>query len=36
MAVEEALRVMEASRHWWRPDVYDAFLRTVAVSGPSS
>jgi hypothetical protein len=20
---------MEADRHWWRPDVYASFLRTV-------
>ncbi len=25
----EALRRMHESRHWWRPDVYDAFMRTV-------
>lgn len=26
---EEALRRMRESKHWWRPDVYDAFMRTV-------
>ena len=25
----EALGRMEESRHWWRPDVYDAFLQSV-------
>ncbi len=25
----EALRRMRESKHWWRPDVYDAFMRTV-------
>ncbi len=25
----EALRRMYESKHWWRPDVYDAFMRTV-------
>jgi putative nucleotidyltransferase with HDIG domain len=27
----EALRRMRESKHWWRPDVYDAFMRTVGV-----
>jgi HD-GYP domain-containing protein (c-di-GMP phosphodiesterase class II) len=26
---EEALARMEESRHWWRPDVYAAFLGSV-------
>jgi HD-GYP domain-containing protein (c-di-GMP phosphodiesterase class II) len=26
---EEALRRMRESEHWWRPDVYEAFMRTV-------
>jgi putative nucleotidyltransferase with HDIG domain len=30
MAHAEALARMEESRHWWRPDVYAAFLRSVA------
>jgi putative nucleotidyltransferase with HDIG domain len=25
----EALRRMRESKHWWRPDVYEAFMRTV-------
>ncbi len=25
----EALRRMRESKHWWRPDVYDAFMKTV-------
>ena len=25
----EALRRMRESKHWWRPDVYDAFMQTV-------
>ena len=29
MSHEEALAQMEESRHWWRPDVYAAFLRSV-------
>ena len=33
MAHEEALARMEESRHWWRPDVYDGFLRSVG-TGP--
>ena len=33
MAHEEALSRMEESRHWWRPDVYAAFLRSVG-TGP--
>ena len=28
---EEALPIMQQSRHWWRPDVYQAFMRSVAV-----
>ena len=28
---EEALLIMEKSRHWWREDVYTAFMRSVAV-----
>jgi len=28
---EEALPIMEKSRHWWRDDVYQAFMRSVAV-----
>ncbi len=29
MSQVEALARMEADRHWWRPDVYASFLRTV-------
>jgi putative nucleotidyltransferase with HDIG domain len=29
MAREEALGTMEQSKHWWRPDVYGAFLRSM-------
>ncbi|HEY5724419.1 MAG TPA: HD domain-containing phosphohydrolase [Methylomirabilota bacterium] len=29
MSHEQALAEMEASRHWWRPDVYAAFLQSV-------
>ena len=29
----EALGIMEASRHWWRADVYKAFMGTVGVEG---
>jgi putative nucleotidyltransferase with HDIG domain len=29
MSKPEALARMEADRHWWRPDVYAAFLRSV-------
>ncbi|HET7622640.1 MAG TPA: HD domain-containing phosphohydrolase, partial [Gemmatimonadaceae bacterium] len=25
----EALRRMQESKHWWRPDVYEAFMKTV-------
>jgi putative nucleotidyltransferase with HDIG domain len=32
MSHEEALAEMEKSRHWWRPDVYAAFLRSVGSS----
>ena len=32
---EEALRRMEESRHWWRPDVYEAFLGSAGSSGVS-
>jgi len=28
---EEALRRMRESRGWWRPDVYNAFMQTVAL-----
>ena len=31
LALEEALRRMRESRGWWRPDVYNAFMRTVAL-----
>lgn len=31
MPREEALPIMEKSRHWWRDDVYQAFMRSVAV-----
>jgi putative nucleotidyltransferase with HDIG domain len=27
----EALRRMRESKHWWRPDVYDAFMGTVGM-----
>jgi putative nucleotidyltransferase with HDIG domain len=30
MKKETALEVMEKSRHWWRPDIYEVFLRTVS------
>ena len=29
--LEEALRRMHESRGWWRPDVYNAFMRTVSM-----
>jgi putative nucleotidyltransferase with HDIG domain len=29
MSKEEALGKMEESRHWWRPDVYGAFIRSM-------
>ena len=29
MSHEEALARMEVDRHWWRPDVYAAFIRSV-------
>ena len=29
MTREEALAAMEDCRHWWRPDVFEAFLRTM-------
>jgi putative nucleotidyltransferase with HDIG domain len=29
MSKEEALGKMEESRHWWRPDVYRAFIRSM-------
>jgi putative nucleotidyltransferase with HDIG domain len=32
MSHQVALAQMEESRHWWRPDVYAAFLRTVGRS----
>jgi HD-GYP domain-containing protein (c-di-GMP phosphodiesterase class II) len=31
MTHAEALVQMAESRHWWRGDVYEAFLRTVGV-----
>ena len=31
MPKEEALTIMEKSRHWWREDVYQAFMQSVAV-----
>lgn len=31
LAFEEALRRMRESRGWWRPDVYNAFMQTVAL-----
>lgn len=33
MAREEALAEFERCRHWWRPDVYDAFLASVGAAG---
>ena len=30
LPLDEALRRMRESRGWWRPDVYHAFMRTVA------
>lgn len=30
MARDRALEVMEGSRHWWHPDIYEAFRRIVA------
>jgi putative nucleotidyltransferase with HDIG domain len=30
MKRDEALATMKDCRHWWRPDVFDAFLRTLA------
>lgn len=32
----EALEKMWASRHWWRPDVFDAFLRSIGAPAGSS
>jgi HD-GYP domain-containing protein (c-di-GMP phosphodiesterase class II) len=32
LAHPEAMETMWASRHWWRPDVFDAFLRSVGSS----
>jgi len=32
MSHAEALARMEESRHWWRPDVYAAFLRSVGTA----
>jgi HD-GYP domain-containing protein (c-di-GMP phosphodiesterase class II) len=29
LSVTEALAKMAESRSWWRPDVYQAFLRSV-------
>jgi putative nucleotidyltransferase with HDIG domain len=29
MSKEEAIGKMEESRHWWRPDVYRAFMRSM-------
>jgi putative nucleotidyltransferase with HDIG domain len=29
MSKEKAMEVMEESRRWWRPDIYEAFRRTV-------
>jgi putative nucleotidyltransferase with HDIG domain len=29
MSKEEAMGRMEQSRHWWRPDVYSAFIRSM-------
>jgi putative nucleotidyltransferase with HDIG domain len=31
---EEALRRMRESEHWWREDVYEAFMRTVGATEP--
>jgi putative nucleotidyltransferase with HDIG domain len=36
MAPAEALERMAESRHWWRPDVYDAFMRSVGAATGSS
>jgi HD-GYP domain-containing protein (c-di-GMP phosphodiesterase class II) len=32
----EALRRMRESKSWWRPDVYEAFMRTVESADVSS
>jgi len=29
MSQEETFGQMEKSRHWWRPDVYRAFMRSM-------
>ena len=29
MSNEEAIGKMEESRHWWRPDVYRAFIQSM-------
>ncbi|MEO7987457.1 MAG: HD domain-containing phosphohydrolase, partial [Gemmatimonadales bacterium] len=29
MPREEAFKRMESSKHWWRPDVYNAFMRWI-------
>ncbi|HXE61275.1 MAG TPA: HD domain-containing phosphohydrolase [Gemmatimonadaceae bacterium] len=36
LPLEEALRRMRESRGWWRPDVYNAFMRTVALGARSA
>jgi putative nucleotidyltransferase with HDIG domain len=33
---EEALRRMRESVHWWRPDVFEAFMRTVGAGQEST
>jgi putative nucleotidyltransferase with HDIG domain len=35
MAPAEALARMEESRHWWKPEVYAAFLRSLASRPPA-
>jgi putative nucleotidyltransferase with HDIG domain len=32
MSQDAALAEMTASRHWWRPDVYEAFRRAIALA----
>jgi putative nucleotidyltransferase with HDIG domain len=33
MTREEALATMDDCRHWWRPDVFEAFRRSLATAG---
>jgi HD-GYP domain-containing protein (c-di-GMP phosphodiesterase class II) len=35
MSHEAALACMRETPHWWRPDVFDAFMRTVGMAEPA-